>query len=696
MAEPDGRGNRAVDLTKVDWSRPQAREALRAASKFLEWQQEYPSMSAITLKPFQYKELRAGSEREIRLLKLLPGETDFIRVRIVHACLGGAPDTAPDYEALSYCWGNPTDERPIFLDQGLGQRWKLMVRENLFSALKRLRLRSKERTLWVDAVCINQADTPERNAQVAMMRDIYQKSRRVVIWLGEASETSDEALALIPKLNHAKELDSRENIEANLWAMEGDRGGLPDAHKKLWYDLFDVLKRDWFYRAWIVQELAVSPRATVLCGDVEFEWNSLVNAITYLVEAGGLGLTLGLNALQQLQILDYRRQRYQEGQSIDILPVLLQNRKALASNPRDHIFAFNGFFETGSFGHALTMATYEVDCNRIYIEVAQKLLRRYKNLDIFTIPRTGHSRLHGLPTWVPDWSAGDLTEAFLWRYIHPDFTPEQRAVYRASADSDYIPVFNEAGSKLKLYGWKVDEVNTTGPTYDCPSDHVILGDYKKMFRQVIREQKIFSSWDYVSGVFKMGSTCPTGEAPQDVYWQTLLGGCLYGFDMETMRYNYSLWHSSMLGFRVLQLLRLDRVWLLYTWMVLKGLFFWLFVGIFQFISLLRFLEVQPGDNTFARLATHWAYRRLMRTDEGLIGLAPSLTQPGDVVALCQGGKLPLILRRKGKDWELIGDCYVHGLMDGKLWEMLEGHIKAEGKLWKTYQGKCQRREFWLV
>ncbi|KAH6674395.1 heterokaryon incompatibility protein-domain-containing protein, partial [Halenospora varia] len=57
--------------------------------------------------------------------------------------------------------------------------------ENLEAALRRLRLSGKQRTIWIDAVCINQNDIQERQDQVSLMRQIYEQAEQVVIWLGE-------------------------------------------------------------------------------------------------------------------------------------------------------------------------------------------------------------------------------------------------------------------------------------------------------------------------------------------------------------------------------------------------------------------------------------------------------------------------------------------------------------------------------
>jgi hypothetical protein len=79
----------------------------------------------------------------------------------------------------------------------------------------------------------------------------------------------------------------------------------------------------------------------------------------------------------------------------------------------------------------------------------------------------------------------------------------------------------------------------------------------------------------------------------------------------------------------------------------------------------------PRDiNPFQVMANSMGNRRMVRTEKGFIGLGPRLCQPLDCIAICKGGKLPLVLRPKGNCWELIGECYIHGVMDGTQWEAL--------------------------
>lgn len=132
---------------------------------------------------------------EIRLLVLQPGSED-VHFVLRHANLEGRPD----YEAISYCWGDPTDTRTVYCDDK-----PLQVTNSLFTALKQLRHADQPRILWADAICINQQDVPEKIAQVRLMSRIYSQPTRILIWLGDDTEGLDgleesiaEALRLLP------------------------------------------------------------------------------------------------------------------------------------------------------------------------------------------------------------------------------------------------------------------------------------------------------------------------------------------------------------------------------------------------------------------------------------------------------------------------------------------------------------------
>ncbi|KAI6081786.1 hypothetical protein F4821DRAFT_248546 [Hypoxylon rubiginosum] len=70
-------------------------------------------------------------------------------------------------------------------------------------------------------------------------------------------------------------------------------------------------------------------------------------------------------------------------------------------------------------------------------------------------------------------------------------------------------------------------------------------------------------------------------------------------------------------------------------------------------------------------------RRLCITKNGLVGLAPPDSAPGDRLALLQAGRVPVVLRQDVDGYRLIGEAYVHGAMYG---EMFDGQKVTEIKI----------------
>ena len=115
-----------------------------------------------------------------------------------------------EYEALSYVWGKELSKQPIHVN-GI----PFVVTENLHVALRYLRDSTSCRTVWVDAVCINQSDLAERSHQVANMRYIYGGALQVLIWFGEATSATDEALRFIKYTHEALE----RSVSAQKWTL---------------------------------------------------------------------------------------------------------------------------------------------------------------------------------------------------------------------------------------------------------------------------------------------------------------------------------------------------------------------------------------------------------------------------------------------------------------------------------------------
>jgi hypothetical protein len=134
---------------------------------------------------------------------------------------------------------------------------QLTVGANLAAAMRQLRLNEGIHTLWIDAMSINQSSDRERNHQVALMRKIYSYANEVYIWLG-------------PEKDHS-----------NLVMHAVSTGRLKEGVIHQFMSALELLlRRDWFGRVWVAQELALASREPiVLCGSNNAYWFRFVAAV---------------------------------------------------------------------------------------------------------------------------------------------------------------------------------------------------------------------------------------------------------------------------------------------------------------------------------------------------------------------------------------------------------------------------------
>ncbi|EHK45650.1 hypothetical protein TRIATDRAFT_291940 [Trichoderma atroviride IMI 206040] len=194
---------------------------------------------------YTYSHLPKGN---IRLLKLLPHRdisSPLLCSLIDYPLQDLAGSNHHLYDSLSYAWGSPEKTRSI----SIGDCY-LPITTNLHAALLRLRDRFFERIIWVDAICINQQDLNERSSQVQRMATIYALANRVIVWLGEAEDNSDQAL---------EELHN---------SADGQPAG---EDQRLRNAVLKLLQRPWFKRIWILQEVAAARNVLILCGSSEID-----------------------------------------------------------------------------------------------------------------------------------------------------------------------------------------------------------------------------------------------------------------------------------------------------------------------------------------------------------------------------------------------------------------------------------------
>jgi len=157
-----------------------------------------------------YHHIPLPSPRSIRIIHLTPS-AEFaspLHCRLVAVSLDEYPKYNADYTALSYSWDSQTPSSRIGCDNGT-----LLITPNCESALRRLRDPEKMQILWIDSICINQSPNAidERNQQVALMGEIYQSAKRVVVWVGESDERTVRAIEKIREVSSTTEPSSFEH-----------------------------------------------------------------------------------------------------------------------------------------------------------------------------------------------------------------------------------------------------------------------------------------------------------------------------------------------------------------------------------------------------------------------------------------------------------------------------------------------------
>ena len=73
----------------------------------------------------------------------------------------------------------------------------------------------------------------------------------------------------------------------------------------------------------------------------------------------------------------------------------------------------------------------------------------------------------------------------------------------------------------------------------------------------------------------------------------------------------------------------------------------------------------------------WRIKRLLVTNEGYVGLGPIAMRPGDGFFVLYGSAVPVVLRAKYGNHQIVGCCYLHEFMDGEvIREVEEGRRKS--------------------
>lgn len=180
---------------------------------------------------------------------------------------------------------------------------------------------------------------------------------------------------------------------------------------------------------------------------------------------------------------------------------------------------------------------------------------------------------------------------------------------------------------------------------------------------MLHDWETFGIWEDMTRAFSGGKHF-NGEGLSDICWKTLIAG-LYETE-EQMCTEFKDWYQPL---HIFQNLRKEGNKFAdvcdddQEGTAAKILsFFSMSLKTTLLASKFGWYNVDSKDTKFRMMASH---RRFIKTEGGYLGLTTRFAEVSDYVGLFKGGRMPLLVRKKGEDWRLMGDAYIHGVMNGE-------------------------------
>ncbi|RYP36060.1 hypothetical protein DL767_003532 [Monosporascus sp. MG133] len=626
----------------------------------------------------------------IRLLHLEPPSDNPLELR---GCLKVHKlDAQCEYEAISYAWGDyPEFNRALFLENQV-----LKITGNLYAALMAYSYPDRTRVLWADAVCINQADTVEKTQQVAIMADVYSKAKTVQIWLTLASGWATDAMNFMANLSSKAEIYGiGDEVDQPRWISGWPSLNISDDEaRNLIHDAIKahvdyLLFRSWFNRVWIVQEVTLAAKLVVSCGHSTMDWTAFARALEIL--RGALrqvpqgeersrleGLKPAWELVRHRDVFRLLDQHSNRNHHLMTNLVGMQMSNRACSDDRDRVYAML----------AMTRSPYSIipDYDKTVAEAYTEFTRKYSpNTQIYAAGlcrRQPHTNPEDadIDTKNDQRSPIDITNRNYLPSWVPEFRPSLNLAWASPFTGSYRTTLGAPGYFLPhpemlnvmcVTGTIFDIIGITSWEYDAKGARYLVYDPGFYFSVINQLQEIpCISPDLV---FQ-----PISEPLWLILAKTLTGGTSECHEAEFLLARYPVFQSLS------HLEKGSLPWLTAIWDRFAAHCFAPTGEVFQHV-LLKTLGVESGplstDGEVALgflvyLANILVPNRLFVTTEGYIGLAPRDIRSGDFVAIFNGCHMPYVVRPAGKvkykdellegALQVIGPCYLHGIMNGEI------------------------------
>lgn len=619
----------------------------------------------------RYKYTPLAWNRQIRLLRLhrASGPDDQeLSVDLVPIFL----DAAPPFEALSYAWGDKLPKYEILCS---GRRAE--IGSSLFSALYHLRRHQApggRKWIWADALCINQNDTDERESQVRMMGDIYATASITVIWLGDADDHVKQAFhwlrrfsniwePLMKSLEMSEFLSLRDGTELEARFAENDNAEAHDilraafddemGRAKAFEDIWFLLRRPWFMRKWVIQEVVKSQdHEMVLVSGAEWTyWVHLKSWFDFLevndrlksgfVSSCPWGVDFHTHDDTNTHS-DFRRGsilgRSLPHEEVPLARLLVTTAMFKCADPRDHIISLLGIAWDSSFFKDLI--DYNTSTDDLYCRLTCAHLTNSRTLRILwsthAIVPVDRRRTS---SWIPNMeemaSRSALSDFFNLNMLRKMGNACQSTEIQATA----------SGNSLLIKGRIIDSIEHLGP------DMTVFPEL-----QYPRDWSFTTENKRVRGVWlKWLNECQSMAESAGQDHRGLIDGMLANV-VDTRADAVVAAKQNFLAYQQIEATLAnapDEV----TW--------------------LKTIESMDSDVRRSMLVIeahrwHMLFRRFGRTRYNRIGWMPLVAEEGDHICVFDGMELPYAVRqRQGSkgSYALVGDCLIPSLMNGEAMEL---------------------------
>jgi hypothetical protein len=547
-----------------------------------------------------------------------------------------------DFEALSYTWGDQGDARSIFVN-----KIRRDVSRNLEEALRALRDLQETRLgmcYWVDSLCIDQKNVEERNEQVKRMKEIYSRARAVIVWLGQEGKDDRNAVQTMRHLCRNPYVENTLQLPRDL-QLDG------------WPALVAFMQKPYWDRSWIIQELAMNHNSTlILCGRFKLTRRMIRLGAIYCQEL-----------LQASEDQSYQSDHYLEldawsmasrmyrlaslnfnpnGEaSLDLLLNLV--RQADATDKKDKVYGILGLLDPNVSEDIIP--DYSLSERQVYTDFMISIVKNSRRLE--QIMFGGISTEKGWPSWVPDWRLP-------FGRHHIRYLRSRQASGNSPAKIQFLKK-GRNGDLLACSGFQVDIVDGVAaqpsPRYYSNQSCNVSNRYSSRISEALQRTLL------------MDHPGANGELLLEVPW-------ISGRDTRTSPANF---HSASKWLKLSQSSYFRKFHEFREHNEKFGIGGQSFRDFFP-QSGRKSVDIAMTLQCMRLALLSLDQRALMTTRTGYLGLAPKAVQQGDVVAVLLGCRCPIVLRPRCDNlFHVIGECYVHGLMDGEILSQESGENPLE-------------------